>query len=70
MFTVCSWERVVSTAADFGALGRHRDHEVEAHTHHAEQDRLGEGEPGQGTARPDCQVRSRSVSCHYRTVYH
>lgn len=47
---MCSWERVVSTAADFGALGRHRDHEAEAHHYHAEQDRLGKGKPGQGTA--------------------
>jgi len=52
----------LSSAADIGTFGRHRDHEAETHHHHAEQDRPGQGESGEGTARPDCQVRSRSVS--------
>jgi len=40
----------VPTATDIRALGRDRDYEAETHPDHAEQDRLGQGEPGQGTA--------------------
>jgi len=55
----CSRQWVMSAAADVWTLSRHWDYEAETHNHNAEQDRLGEGESGQGTARSDRQVRSR-----------
>ena len=57
----CSGQRVVSAAADVGAPRRDRDHEAEAHPDPAEQDRPGEGQPGEGAARADPQVCPGSV---------
>lgn len=52
-FCPSSWERVLSSASDVRTSGRHRDHEAEAHPDPPEQDRSGEGEPGQGAVRAD-----------------
>lgn len=42
---------------DQRALGRHRDHEAEAHPDPAEQDRPREGGAGEGATRADREVR-------------
>jgi len=61
-------QRDLPAAADLRASGRYRDHETPPHNHPAEQDRLGQGGPGQGAVRPDHQVRAghggRESACH------